>query len=199
MATITATTPTSELDAINTMLEAIGESPVVEADLTSTTLVYVVVAKRILTQVNREVQSTGWHFNTETEYPLTRNVDDQIILPANCLRIDTSKIQNDINVTARGAYLYDIKNRVYTFEQDLKADLTLLLPFCNLPEAARFYISVRAARRFHDRVLTSEHIHMYTQQDEMAALAILQDAEGDTADYNMLSDSYSVSNILERW
>lgn len=199
MTSITSTALTSELDAINLMLEAVGETPIEESQINSNTLTYVVKARSILTQVNREVQSVGWHFNTEHDYPLTRNADNQLVLPANTLRADTSKIENYKDVVQRGVFLYDRENRVYTFDADVKLDMVILLPFCNLPEYARFYIALRAARRLHDRTLTSDKLHMYTEQDEMGALAIMQEADGDTGDYNMLSDSYSVSCILERW
>lgn len=197
MASITSTVLTSELKAINIMLDAIGEAPVESVELTG--LVYLEKAIALLDEVNREVQSGQWHFNAEYEYPLTRNVDNQIEVPANCLRIDTSKVQQDVDVVQRGAFLYDRKNRVYTFTQDLKVDLVLLLPFCNLPEAARYYIAIRAARKFQARNLTSEALHKFSEMEEFAALAILQDQEGDTADHNILSGSYSVANILERY
>ena len=52
---------TSELEAINTMLGVIGESPI--NDLSAVNQTDVILAKDILTEVSREVQSQGWYFN----------------------------------------------------------------------------------------------------------------------------------------
>ena len=64
------TTVTSKLEAVNTMLTAIGESPV--NTITSSTTTDVSIALQILDNVSREVQSVGWHFNTDTNYLLTK-------------------------------------------------------------------------------------------------------------------------------
>ena len=62
------TTVTTKLEAINVMLTAIGESPV--NTITSSTTTDVSIAIQILDNVSREVQSVGWHFNTDTNYLL---------------------------------------------------------------------------------------------------------------------------------
>ena len=64
------TTVTSKLEAINVMLTAIGESPV--NTITSSTTTDVSIAIQILDNVSREVQSVGWHFNTDTNYKLVK-------------------------------------------------------------------------------------------------------------------------------
>ena len=69
------TTVTSKLEAINVMLTAIGESPV--NTITSSTTTDVSIAIQILDNVSREVQSVGWHFNTDTNYKLTKNTSNQ--------------------------------------------------------------------------------------------------------------------------
>ena len=53
---------TTKLDAVNTMLSAIGEAPV---NSLSSGLIEAEIAETILDTVNTEVQSMGWHFNTE--------------------------------------------------------------------------------------------------------------------------------------
>jgi hypothetical protein len=55
--------PTTELEAVNTMLNTIGEAPV--NTLVNMTSVDASSALSILNSVNREVQSQGWFFNTE--------------------------------------------------------------------------------------------------------------------------------------
>ena len=62
---------TTKLEAVNTMLGVIGESPV-NTISGSSLPASVVVALNILDETNREVQSVGWDFNTEFDYPLVR-------------------------------------------------------------------------------------------------------------------------------
>ena len=52
---------TTLLDAINTGLSALGETPVSLPDSTSTN---VVLAKQVIQEVSRDIQSKGWWFNT---------------------------------------------------------------------------------------------------------------------------------------
>lgn len=54
---------TTETEALNLMLSAIGEAPV--ADIDTATAADVVMAKGILRDVAKEVLSVGWRFNTE--------------------------------------------------------------------------------------------------------------------------------------
>jgi len=60
------TVETELLDAINTGLSSLGETPVDAVDSTSTN---VVLAKQIIEEVNRDVQSKGWWFNTGLTVP----------------------------------------------------------------------------------------------------------------------------------
>ncbi|OAM53359.1 hypothetical protein A7981_05680 [Methylovorus sp. MM2] len=178
------------------MLDCIGESPV--SSLDGTGLADVASAKRILRETSREVQNRGWDFNSEKNYPLPLSVDGFIYTPTNTLRIDTTKEFQDVDVVHRGSRLYDRGNRTYVFTKTIKVDLLLGLPFEELPEAARHYITIRSARKFVDRDMPSEAGHVYTQKDEDLALVTLKEAEGDTGDYNMFNGSNSVARILER-
>ena len=59
---------TTKLEAINTMLSNVGEAPV--NSLTGSLTNDVQLAQNILDEISREVQSAGWHFNTDKEVPL---------------------------------------------------------------------------------------------------------------------------------
>ena len=101
---------TTKLEAVNTMLGVIGETPV-NTISGSSLPVSVVTALNVLDEVNREVQSEGWHFNTEFEYSLTRDASNQFNLPTNVLKIDTPVDKyTDIDIVQRGNTLYDRKN-----------------------------------------------------------------------------------------
>lgn len=62
---ITGITPTTELEAVNRMLAAIGEAPITQAELESPSLADVTMAVNFLTETTRQVLSMGWRFNTE--------------------------------------------------------------------------------------------------------------------------------------
>ena len=64
--------PTTELDAVNEIIGAIGEAPV--NTLENIMNVDVISALRILRNNNRSFQSRGWSFNSITEYPLNPDV-----------------------------------------------------------------------------------------------------------------------------
>ena len=73
---------TTQLDAVNTMLSAIGEAPV---NSLSSGLVEAEVAESILNTVDREVQAMGWHFNTELNKSFAQDTSGNILLPPDVL------------------------------------------------------------------------------------------------------------------
>lgn len=189
--------PTSQLDAVNIMLSTLGEAPV--SDLSASGLSDVATAKTLLHNVSRAVQAEGWHFNTEVDYDLTPEaVTGYLLLPSNQLRVDTTKEYHDTDVAVRGDKLYNRKKHTFVFTEKVQVDMVVFLPFEDMPEAARNYITIKAARIYQTNVLGSELLEKFTADDEMSAMILLKDAEGFTADYNMLSDSYSVASILTR-
>lgn len=195
-----ATTPgqTTELEAVNTMLSAIGEAPVVDLDA-SPAMAEVALARAILAETSKKVQVRGWNFNQELEYPLAIDGSGFINVPTNCVRakISDSLFSKYPNLTLRGTKVYNQDTHSYVFTETLKFSLILYLDFDSLPEMARSYIAVRAARILQDRFETSETLHAYTEADEMQALADLKEYEGDTANYSIF-DNYDVARTLDR-
>lgn len=189
-------TPTTELEAINTMLSTIGEAPVNTVE--DNGIVDAVIARQILRATSREVQARGWHFNTEKAYPITPDTEGFLLLPATVLRCDTVETYQDTDVVVRGNRLYDRKNHTFTFEKPVKVDMVILLPFEDMPEVARYYVTVRSSRIFQERVVGSESLSRFNGQDELRAKVALEDYEAETADYNMLTDNYSVARVLNR-
>jgi hypothetical protein len=184
----------TELEAVNVMLSVIGEAPVNSLEGAAT--VDVIQAKTILSQVSREVQSVGWHFNTEREYPLLPDVNGHIQLAANMVFVDADT-EPDVDVAQRGNRLYDRKHHTFQFKQAIKAEVIYLLPFEELPQVARQFITVRAARIFQDRMVGSETLHGFTEDDERKALTDLKELEGDSGDYTIF-DHWDVGRTLWR-
>ena len=77
---------TTELEAVNSMLATIGEAPV--NSITGTLPLDASLAKNTLNEINREVQSAGWHFNMRYDYTLSLDTDNKIPLADNIMRVD---------------------------------------------------------------------------------------------------------------
>ena len=65
---MTTTTRGTELESVNVILSTIGESPL--NSLSGSLPVDGTVAKNVLSEISREVQSAGWHFNTHYKLSL---------------------------------------------------------------------------------------------------------------------------------
>lgn len=181
-------TPSTELEAVNTMLRAIGESPV--STLSGDVGVDVVTARQTLTEIMKAVQTEGWIFNTEYDYPLNRDMSGQIIVPANALQVDIVKNRySDIDPVMRGNKVYDRKNHTFTFTIDLKAKIIFGLSFTDMPESARHYVTYRAARKFQDNSLGSEELHKFNERDELMARVRFMDEQAEDEDHNFLRDT----------
>lgn len=181
----------TELEAVNILLTTIGEAPV--NTLTGNQVTDVSIANQVINEVNREVQSMGWHFNTEYNVPLIPNIAGEIVSPANVARIDSK----DYDIVIREGKLFNLLDRTYTFGSKILADIVYFQDFTAIPEIAKKYISSRAARIYSDRMINSTTINQMTFRDEAKALMDLKAFEGDTADYNMM-DNYSVARVMNR-
>jgi hypothetical protein len=189
-----ALTPTTKLEAVNVCLTNIGEAPVASL---SGLQVDAQVASSIIDEVSREVQSNGWHWNTEV-HTISPNISNQILLPANTLRVDTVENDRSLDVVQRGMKLYDRKDNTYIFSGSLRLHLTMVLDFDEIPEAARRYITMRSSRVFQERTLGSESLSKFNRGDEQQAWALLQHEEAETGDHNMITDSYSTYSTVAR-
>ena len=190
---------TTKLDAVNTMLGVIGELPVNSLGSGSQRSANVVLAENVLDETNREIQSEGFHFNTEHKYTLRKDgVTNEITLPLNTLRVDTEVGKyTDIDIVQRGTSLYDRKNHTPTFDKDLEVSIVFLLEFAQMPEQFRNYIAIRAGRKFAGRFLASSEIQGLTIRDEIEAKARALDSDSETADLTIF-DNYSVYRVLDR-
>ena len=193
-----AVAATTELEAINIMLAAIGEAPV--NSLTGLLPVDARTAQNTLTEINKEVQSEGWSFNTEIDVTLTRDGSNQINLPINVLRVDANIHQHPtIDPIQRGLKLYDRQNNKYEFDDDLICTVVYFRDFNEITEQARRYINIKAARIFVDRLIGDQGLRTYTQEDETRARAILTESDYANADHNLLRGDPSLTNIFDTY
>lgn len=186
---------TTKLNAVNTMLSAIGEPPV---NTLSSQRADSNLAEQILDEVSREIQSYGWHFNSEYDVVLTPDSNGYIYVSENVVRVDTNPSKyTELDIVLRGSRLYDKVANTYLFSGEITVDRVVMLEFDEIPEPARRYIMIRAARIFGDRMIGSEKQHTFTGQDELMAMARMREYENDTADYTIFDES-STFNVINR-
>ena len=190
-----AVAATTELECINIMLAAIGEAPI--NTLTGTLPVDAVTAQKTLAEINKDVQNEGWSFNQEFNVKLTRDGNNEIALGTDILKVDANVFDHPtIDVIQRGLKMYDRKNNTYVFDTDLTCNVTYFRNFDEIPESARRYINIRAARVFVDRLVGDDGLRTYTAQDEARARANLMENDMDNADHNVLSGDPNLNNAM---
>jgi hypothetical protein len=172
---MTTYAPTTELEAVNIILATVGDAPV--NTLTNTGLLNVDNAVSFLHEASRQVQSEGWHFNTELNYTIEPNVDGHLVLPLNTLRVENVNHSSGSDFVMRNGKLYDRINHSYYVLSAATATVVLFLPYTDLPEDARHYIKVKAARVFQDRMLGSTDLRAFSEADEVSAREALLEVD----------------------
>ena len=172
----------TKLSAVNIILSNIGMSPVTAL---SSINPMVATAETILDEVNVSVQSEGWVFNTERDYPFEINTAGKIAVPDNILALDIDGT-SQYDLVQRGGFLYDKAGHTDVFTEGFELDVLWCFDFDDLPEAVKQYITVRAANLFAGRAVGSQEAVRFGQQEEAAARAAVIEFETQQGDYNML-------------
>ena len=194
---MTTTTRSTELEAVNVILSTIGEAPL--NSLSGSLPVDGTVAKNVLSEISREVQSAGWHFNTHYKATLTRDTNNKIPVGTNVVRVELDPnlvSKADYDLVQRDGFLFNMAKNTDIFDRNFE-DVTqvLLLPFNEIPEQAKRYITIRSARVFHDRTLGANTLHKFSQEDEKQALSILRNAEARTGDFTIFDTPEQIYTI----
>ena len=194
---MTTTARSTELESVNVILSTIGEAPL--NSLSGSLPVDGTVAKNVLSEISREVQSAGWHFNTHYKATLTRDTNNKIPVGTNVVRVelDPNLVPNaDYDLVQRDGVLFNMAKNTDIFDRNFE-DVTqvLLLPFNEIPEQAKRYITIRSARVFHDRTLGANTLHKFSQEDEKQALSILRNAEARTGDFTIFDTPEQIYTI----
>ena len=105
---IPTTNAAQELPAINQILASVGQAPVTTLDQTNPD---VAIAYDTLIQVSREIQSEGWTFNTEQDYPFTPDSNNEILIPSNVLQIDISAETGNEEIYDANLFLWLCESR----------------------------------------------------------------------------------------
>jgi len=180
----------TELDAVNSILMSVGESPVNTLDTQSPE---VAIAQNTLRQVCREIQSEGWVFNTEYEYPFQVDSSDEVIIPPTVLQLDLNRYQHADNydVIRRDGKLYDRYSHSYKFPNidTLYCDVVWFFEFQDIPQVSRDYITARAARIAGIRMVSDAETTKLLEADEALARALVLEYDTKQADYSIFNSS----------
>lgn len=160
-------TPSTELDAVNVMLDTIGESPV--SDLDTVTSIDVSKARTMLRAFSRSIQTDGWWFNVDENYEFSLDAQGHCVLPNQILSLRPSI--GGSRLTMRNKRVWDLDNKTDVFDTDSppSCDVVWFFDFEDLPESARRYISIRAGRVFQTSVLGSDTQDVFTRDHETEA------------------------------
>lgn len=186
-------TPLTPLDAVNEILSAIGEAPVDTIEDNGN--IDVDNAYRILKSVNRQVQIDGYTFNTISSYPLIPDrFTKEIAWDSTLLRVSTTEGNFLRN---RGGLVYDVTNNTDKFDGQIEVEAIVLVPFEELPEAFREYITIKSARLFATRYLGDELVMNALMQEEQIAKIAVFNYELDLEKPSMANNT-DISNDLKR-
>jgi hypothetical protein len=186
-------TASTELEAVNFLLLSIGEQPI--NDLYVTGVSEVSIARSLIHQVSRQVQANGMSFNQEASYRLPLSTENEIIVPSNTLKVDASDTSRDIVI--RGDRLYDKEKHTFTFEESIDVDIVFFLTFEDLPQTVRDFIITKSARLFQSKIVGSQALYAFSEQDEQLTYITMIRAENDSQDLNMLNNA-SIKKALRR-
>ena len=173
----------TELSAVNSILGAIGQSPITQLkDTTTGSLIStnpeISFIYNILTECNIDIQSEGWHFNSEEHVAFTPDPTTKHISVANnVLRLDvTNGWQNKtIDTIRKDGKLWDKVNHTFEFTGDVSCDVVYLYEFENLPPVFRRYVIYKASARAATQLIANpELVKLLTQQEAYARAACIE-------------------------
>ena len=194
------TVPVNELEAVNMLLAAIGEAAV--SSLETATTVDVTQAKNLLSNINREAQQKGWHFNTEWDVVLSLDSDSRIPLGTTVLSVYSPTKMTTIRGREGSPFLYDLDNNTFTWTTSINDAVTItLLDFEDIPQTARQYITTKAARIFQEEIIGQVSAEAVNRQEEVEAYADLLDDEGERSGFNVgygTRDMYNTTKLYRK-
>tara|TARA_Y100000296_G_C5117696_1_gene228670 strand:+ start:137 stop:742 length:606 start_codon:yes stop_codon:yes gene_type:complete len=195
-----STVPITELEAVNMLLAAVGESAV--SSLETATTVDVTQAKNLLSNISREVQQKGWHFNTEWDVVLSLDSNSRIPLGTSILSVYSSSKLTTIRGRSSSPFLYDLDNNTFTWTTSINDAVTItLLDFEDIPQTARQYITAKASRIFQEEIIGQVAAETVNRQEEAEAYADLLDDEGERSGFNVgygTMDMYNTTKLYRK-
>ncbi len=186
MASTTIDTDT-ELSAVNSILGAIGQSPVTSLvfDNPEVSFIY-----NILRDCNVDIQNEGWHFNTEKHVTYTPDsTTGKIAVGNDILRMDVTDgwRKRSYDVVKRNGYLYDKYDHTddWSDASEMTLDITRLLNFEDIPSVFQRYIIARASRMAATQLVANPQLVQLLSQQETLTRASCMEYECNQGNHTM--------------
>ncbi len=192
----------TELSAVNSILGAIGQSPVTSLvfDNPEVSFIY-----NLLRDSNVDIQNEGWHFNTERHVTYTPDsVTGKIAIGNDILRMDVTEgwRERRFDVVRRGGYLYDKYDHTddWSDTTSILLDIVRLITFEDLPSVFQRFIIARASRMAATQLITNPQLVQLLATQEQLARAACQEYECNQGNHNMFGlPEDSVYTAYQPW
>ena len=170
----------------------------------------VAIALNTLREVSREVQSEGWSFNKEYDYPITPDSNNEVIIPNNMLHMDLNKSytqnMNRDSVNREGK-LYDKITHSFVWTDDtLYVDVIWYFDWTSIPTVIQAFIIARAAAIVSSRIIGDPNQYQILLQKEAVTRSSALEYECNQGDYTFFGSpkggnfyqSYQPFHTLQR-
>ena len=147
----------------------------------------VAIALNTLREVSREVQAEGWSYNTEFDYKITPDSNNEIKIADDVLQMDLNQgypenIEKD--AIFRGGKLYDKKAHSYKWTAEtVYVDIVWYIDWESLPQPIQAYIVARAAAIVSSRIIGDANQYQILQQKEAVTRSQALEYECNQGDY----------------
>ena len=147
----------------------------------------VAIALNTLREVSREVQAEGWSYNTEFDYKITPDSNDEIRIADDVLQMDLNggypeNIEKD--AIFRGGKLYDKKAHSYKWTAEtVYVDIVWYFDWESIPQPIQAYIVARAAAIVSSRIIGDADQYQILQQKEANTRSQALEYECNQGDY----------------
>jgi len=209
MASTTIDTDT-ELSAVNSILGAIGQSPITVLKDPVTGVVTnanpeISFIYNLLRDANIDVQSEGWHFNTEKHVTYTPDATTgKIAIASDILKMDVTDgwSVRKFDVVKRNGNLYDKFDHTDDWSDvtEILLDVTRLIAFEDLPTVFQRYITYRASRVAATQLVANPQLVQLLAQQEALSRATLLEYECTQGNHSMFGfPEDSVYTTYQPW
>ena len=160
----------TELSAVNSILGAIGQSPITTLNFENPE---VAVIYNILKECNIDIQSEGWSFNKEDHVKYVPDSNKNVKLPSNVLQfsLHDGLDNKSQRLIIRNGKVYDKVDHTDEFTVDLSLDVIWLQKFEDIPQVFRRYIIYCASSRAAAQLVANPQLVKMLQQKEAYARA----------------------------
>ena len=177
----------TELSAVNSILGSIGQSPVTNITGNALQNPEIAFVVNLLGEVNKDVQTIGWTFNTENRVKKSPDAQGNYVVPTNAILYDISDGQIDraTNVVKKDGKLFDTINQTDVFTGEYYFDIVTLYPFTDVPPAIQRYIIARASMRAATQLVSNGDLVKLLQLEEQQARANAMEFETEQGDHTL--------------